>query len=37
MDQHGNFQPADATGFINIQALRLKEYNRYKKQQSDKL
>lgn len=28
MDRHSNFSPADATGFINIQALRLKEYHR---------
>nr|CAH7714682.1 unnamed protein product [Callosobruchus chinensis] len=28
MDKHSNFSPSDATGFINIQALRLKEYHR---------
>ncbi|XP_044727976.1 argininosuccinate synthase [Chrysoperla carnea] len=32
MDKHGDFNPEDATGFINIQAIRLKEYNRYKNQ-----
>lgn len=35
MDQHGDFQPTDATGFINIQALRLKEYHRYQKQETN--
>ncbi|KAF5280664.1 hypothetical protein FQA39_LY05312 [Lamprigera yunnana] len=29
MDTHSNFTPADATGFINIHAIRLKEYYRY--------
>ncbi|KAG5891758.1 hypothetical protein JTB14_012492 [Gonioctena quinquepunctata] len=29
MDKHSSFVPSDATGFINIHALRLKEYNRY--------
>ncbi|GJQ85105.1 hypothetical protein Trydic_g20237 [Trypoxylus dichotomus] len=28
MDKHSNFSPEDATGFINIQAIRLKEYRR---------
>nr|CAI5864757.1 unnamed protein product [Callosobruchus analis] len=30
MDKHSNFSPSDATGFINVQALRLKEYQRVK-------
>lgn len=29
MDKHSTFSPVDATGFINIQALRLKEYRRF--------
>lgn len=32
MDVHGDFNPVDATGFINIQAIRLKEYQRFKNQ-----
>lgn len=32
MDSNENFTPEDATGFINVQALRLKEYHRYQKQ-----
>lgn len=28
MDRHSTFSPQDATGFINIQALRLKEYHK---------
>jgi argininosuccinate synthase len=31
MDEEGGFTPADATGFINCNALRLREYSRYKK------
>lgn len=30
MDVHSTFTPSDATGFINILAIRLKEYNRVK-------
>lgn len=30
MDQQGDFQPEDATGFINIHAIRLREYQRFK-------
>ncbi|XP_044262212.1 argininosuccinate synthase [Tribolium madens] len=33
MDKHSEFSPSDATGFINIQAIRLKEYHRFQKQQ----
>nr|XP_022919512.1 argininosuccinate synthase [Onthophagus taurus] len=29
MDKHSDFVPQDATGFINIQALRLKEYKKF--------
>ena len=32
MDQHGDFQPEDATGFINTHAIRLKEFQRFKLQ-----
>lgn len=32
MDKHSTFSPIDATGFINIQALRLKEYHRFTSQ-----
>lgn len=32
MDQHGDFQPNDATGFINIHAIRLREFHRLKAQ-----
>lgn len=32
MDSKGDFQPEDAGGFIRIQALRLKEYQRFKEQ-----
>lgn len=32
MDVQGDFEPADATGFIRIQALRLREFNRFNKQ-----
>lgn len=28
MDKHDDFTPSDATGFINIHAIRLKEYSR---------
>lgn len=32
MDQHNEFVPSDATGFINILAVRLKEFSkRFKK------
>ncbi|EEZ97516.1 argininosuccinate synthase [Tribolium castaneum] len=34
MDKHSEFSPSDATGFINIQAIRLKEYHRFQKQQN---
>ena len=34
MDVKGEFQPEDAGGFIRIQALRLKEYQRFKEQQN---
>ncbi|XP_069690235.1 argininosuccinate synthase isoform X2 [Periplaneta americana] len=30
MDQHGDFQPEDATGFINTHAIRLREFQRFK-------
>jgi argininosuccinate synthase len=30
MDQQGDFQPEDATGFINIHAIRLREFQRFK-------
>lgn len=29
MDVQGGFSPEDSTGFININALRLKEYSRF--------
>lgn len=32
MDVQGDFEPADATGFIRIQALRLREFHRFNKQ-----
>lgn len=32
MDVAGGFSPEDSTGFININALRLKEYARFVKQ-----
>jgi hypothetical protein len=32
MDQHGDFQPNDATGFINTHAIRLREFQRFKTQ-----
>ncbi|KAF7277779.1 argininosuccinate synthase [Rhynchophorus ferrugineus] len=32
MDRHSTFSPQDASGFINIQAIRLKEYHRLQKQ-----
>lgn len=32
MDKHAEFTPSDATGFINIQAIRLKEYHRFREQ-----
>lgn len=35
MDQHGGLQPDHATGFINIQAIRLREYARYQRQRTD--
>lgn len=34
MDKHGDYEPQDATGFINIQAVRLKEFHRYRNQTS---
>ncbi|XP_066156538.1 argininosuccinate synthase [Euwallacea fornicatus] len=34
MDKHSGFSPQDATGFINIQAIRLKEYHRFLKKQN---
>lgn len=33
MDKHADFSPADSTGFINIQAIRLKEYKRMQDKQ----
>lgn len=36
MDIKGDFQPEDAGGFIRIQAVRLKEYQRFKLQQQKK-
>ncbi|XP_035733564.1 argininosuccinate synthase-like [Vespa mandarinia] len=33
MDKQGDFQPEDAEGFIRTQAIRLKEFHRFKKQQ----
>jgi argininosuccinate synthase len=35
MDQHGGFQPQDATGFINTHAVRLREFQRFKSQLAD--
>jgi hypothetical protein len=35
MDQHGEFQPQDATGFINTHAVRLREFQRFKSQLAD--
>jgi hypothetical protein len=35
MDQHGDFQPNDATGFINTHAIRLREFQRVKTQLED--
>lgn len=35
MDQHGEFQPEDATGFINTHAIRLREFQRFKAQLED--
>lgn len=32
MDVQGDFEPTDATGFIRMQALRLKEFHRFNKQ-----
>lgn len=32
MDVQGDFEPADATGFIRTQALRLKEFHRFNEQ-----
>lgn len=32
MDVQGDFEPADATGFIRMQALRLREFHRFNKQ-----
>lgn len=36
MDVQGDYEPADATGFININALRLKEYHRLQSKVSTK-
>lgn len=33
MDRQGDFQPEDTEGFIRIQALRLKEFHRFKTEQ----
>ncbi|KAI4482719.1 hypothetical protein M0804_008572 [Polistes exclamans] len=33
MDKQGDFQPEDVEGFIRTQALRLKEFHRFRKQQ----
>ena len=35
MDKHGEFQPQDATGFINTHAIRLREFHRFKTQHED--
>ncbi|XP_019876483.1 argininosuccinate synthase [Aethina tumida] len=35
MDIQSDFTPSDATGFINIQAIRLKEYNRFLNQKGN--
>nr|CAD7451855.1 unnamed protein product [Timema tahoe] len=32
MDEHGDFEPEDATGFIKTHAIRLKEFQRFKTQ-----
>lgn len=32
MDVQGDFEPADATGFIRMQALRLREFHRFNKE-----
>ena len=35
MDEQGGFSPEDAGGFIRTQAMRLKEYHRFKKAQEN--
>ena len=37
MDEIGDFEPGDATGFIRVQAIRLKKYGKKKEEMGESL
>ncbi len=37
MDEIGSFEPADADGFIKVQAIRLKKYGQFKAEKGERL
>ncbi|KAI7242440.1 hypothetical protein KC365_g3167, partial [Hortaea werneckii] len=37
MDEIGDFQPQDATGFISVNAIRLKKYGKAKEERNESL
>ena len=37
MDEIGDFNPADTTGFIGVQAIRLKKYGKAKMESGEKM
>lgn len=37
MDEIGNFEPCDTTGFISVQAIRLKKYGKKKEEMGQSL
>jgi argininosuccinate synthase len=37
MDEIGDFEPTDTTGFINVQAIRLKKYGKMKEEMGESL
>jgi argininosuccinate synthase len=37
MDEIGDFNPSDTTGFIGVQAIRLKKYGKAKAERGEKM
>lgn len=37
MDEIGDFEPSDTTGFISVNAIRLKKYGKMKAEAGEKL
>jgi argininosuccinate synthase len=37
MDEIGDFEPTDASGFIKVQAIRLKKYGQMKAEKGERL